>query len=262
MRTVLRSLAAVLVLVAPIGYASQTMVAPHDTVTQVATIDALLAGVYDGHVTCGQLVAHGNTGLGTFDGLDGEMVVIDGVVYQVKADGKVYRPSPDVTTPFAAVVDFRADRLMPIDRPMTFARFKQAIDTLCPNKNIFYAIQVWGTFPYMKTRSVPGQKKPYSPLVEVVKHQPIFEMKNVSGRIVGFRCPPYVKGINVPGYHLHFLSGDKTRGGHILDFTVQGGRVAIDVCHRFVMVLPADSAALGRADLAKDRAGELDKVEK
>ena len=109
---------------------------------------------------------------------------------------------------------------------------------------------------------MPAQKKPYPPLVKVVQQQPIFEMTNVPGRIVGFRCPPYVKGINVPGYHLHFISDDLKTGGHILDFVLKEGLVEIDVCNQFLMVLPEDDSALGQIDLTKDRATELEKVEK
>ena len=259
MRTARRMAVLLLALIVAAGC---TSTAPRDTVMQVSTIDALLAGVYDGHLACGELRRYGDTGLGTFDKLDGEMAMIDGVVYQVKADGKVYRPSPDVSTPFAAVANFRADQTIPIDRPMSMAGLQQEIDKRCPNKNVFYVIQVWGTFSHMKTRSVPAQKKPYPPLVQVVRHQSVFEMENVSGRVVGFRCPPYVKGVNVPGYHLHFISDDLTQGGHILDFTVTQGRAEIDVCNRFFMLLPGDSASLGRADLAKDRAADLEKVER
>lgn len=232
-----------------------------NTVTQVSTIDALLAGVYDGHLTCGKLLRFGDTGIGTFDRLDGEMLVTDGIVYQIKADGKVYKPSSDVLTPFAAVVDFEPDKFIGIDHPMSYSEFEQEIDRQCPDKNSFYAIQANGTFSYMKTRSVPAQEKPYPPLVEVVKEQTVFEMKDVSGRIVGFRCPPYVKGVNVPGYHLHFISYDKQTGGHILDFAVREGNIEIDTCNRFLMLLPEGETDFGRVDLSGDSSKELEKVE-
>jgi acetolactate decarboxylase len=232
-----------------------------NTVTQVSTIDALLAGVYDGHLACGKLLRFGDTGIGTFDRLDGEMLVMDGIVYQIKADGKVYEPSSEVLTPFAAVVDFAPDKFIGIDRPMSHAEFEQEIDRQCPNKNNFYAIQAHGVFSYMKTRSVPAQEKPYPPLVEVVKEQTVFEMKDVSGEIVGFRCPPYVKGVNVPGYHLHFISDDKQTGGHILDFAVTKGSIEIDTCNQFLMLLPEGDSDFGRVDLSGDSSKELEKVE-
>ena len=257
MRTLLR-VGAILLALAGLGGCAGS--APRDTVTQVSTIDALLAGAYDGQLSVRQLLQYGDTGIGTFDKLDGEMVLLDGVVYQVRADGKVYRPPLDLMTPFAAVVHFRADRSFPVARAMSFAQFEQAIDRRCPNKNTFYAIRARGTFARMKTRSVPAQKKPYPALVEVAKRQPVFEMTNVSGRLVGFRCPPFVKGINVPGYHLHFITDDQRAGGHVLDFAMKQGHVELDVCNRFVMLLPHGNGA--PLDLSKDRAAELEQVEK
>jgi acetolactate decarboxylase len=104
-----------------------------------------------------------------------------------------------------------------LDKAEDYGQLEQYLDKLLPTENIFYAIKIEGTFKYIKTRSVPKQNKPYPPLVEVVKNQPTFEFHNVKGTIVGFRCPSYVEGINVPGYHLHFITGDKKAGGHLLE---------------------------------------------
>lgn len=233
-----------------------------DTITQTSTIDALLTGAYDGSMTCGQLLEHGNLGIGTFDHLDGEMVIVDGGLYQIKADGKVYTPAKTLPTPFAAVCSFAADKIVTFDRGADFPAVQRALDEVAPNQNLFCAISISGTFTRMHTRSVPAQNKPYPPLAEVTSHQPEFNMENVSGRIVGFRCPAYVKGINVPGYHLHFLSDDRTCGGHILGFEMAEGRGAVDVCHRFLLILPEDDETFGAVDLSKDRGKELEEVEK
>lgn len=235
--------------------------APVDTVTQVSTIDALLAGVYDGHMACGELLKNGNFGIGTFDGLDGEMVVLDGTVYQVKADGRVYTPGPRLTTPFAAVVRFQPDRALTVEDPLSYDDLKKLLDKEVPDQNIFCGIRIDGRFSFMKTRSVPAQKKPYPTLVEVTKNQPVFEMTDVTGTIVGFRCPPYVKGINVAGYHLHFISRDRTSGGHILAFNSEDAAIRIDACNRFLLVLPKTSDAFSSTDLNIDRESELEKVE-
>lgn len=235
---------------------------PANTLSQISTIDALLAGVYSGEVSLRQLAAMGDTGIGTFDCLDGEMLVLDGKVYQVKADGKVYTPSPETTTPFAAVVYFRPDTTAATPDDLNFSGLQSLLDKYAPDKNLFYAFKIKGAFTSMKTRSVPRQKKPFPPLAEVVKTQPVFEMKNVTGTIVGFRCPAYVQGINVPGYHLHFISADRRRGGHILDFAMrQGARIETDRCSKFFMVLPAAGEGFNQADLKIDRSRELHKVE-
>jgi len=259
MRRIIKIFAVPLVFYLFSGCASTT---PQNVVMQVSTIDALLAGGYDGRLSIRRLLRHGDAGIGTFDKLDGEMVVIDGNVYQVRADGKVYRPSSQMTTPFAAVVHFRADQSISMKAPVTFEDFQQVIDWEFPNKNAFYAIRAHGTFSHMKTRSVPAQKTPYPPLVNVVQHQPVFEMTEVSGSIVGFRCPPFVKGINVPGYHLHFISDDLKSGGHILDFVLKKVQIDIDVCNQFLLLLAEDASEIGMIDLTKDRSGELERVEK
>ena len=235
--------------------------ARHNQLTQVSTIDAILAGTYDGTMTCGDLTRYGDFGIGTFDRLDGEMIILDGTVYQVRADGKVYRPDAFVKTPFAAIVSFESDVTRELPAGTGFASMQKIIDKAASNKNLFSAVRVRGTFNFMKTRSVPAQSKPYPPLVEVTKTQAVFNLKNVAGTIVGFRSPPYVKGINVPGYHLHFISEDMKAGGHILDFELAEGSAGIDLCNRFLLILPEDDR-FGAVNLGIDRSEDLEKAER
>jgi acetolactate decarboxylase len=235
---------------------------PGDTVTQISTIDAILAGSYVGQRSCAELLEHGDFGIGTFDGLDGEMIVLDGRVYQVKADGLVYTPPMSITTPFASVVSFNADFSQEINAATDFKALEQAIDKAVPNMNTFCAIRVTGSFSKMKTRSVPAQQKPYPPLTEVTKNQPVFDFENIDGTIVGFRCPAYVKGVSVPGYHLHFISSDFKAGGHVLGFTLERGSVEIDICNRFLLILPEGESDFGQVDLTVDRSGDLQKAER
>lgn len=229
------------------------------TLTQVSTIDALLSGVYDGSMSLAELKQHGNFGIGTFDALDGEMLLLDGTIYQVRADGSVHTPATG-TTPFASVCQFTPDEIT-TQTPTTYPALQKSLDTTYPNMNLFYAFKITGIFSHMKTRSVPAQKKPFPPLAEVTKNQPMFERANVRGTLVGFRCPPYIKGVNVPGYHLHFLSEDGTFGGHVLEFDLTSGTLSVSTIHDVHLVLPKNSPAFGSADLNKDRSLELKKVE-
>lgn len=233
-----------------------------DTVFQVSTIDALLAGVYDGDLSCHQLLKKGDFGIGTFDRLDGEMIVVDGNVFQVKADGKVYKPELSVNTPFATVCRFNPETSISLIAGLDFESVEELINKQFPNQNLFYAIKIKGHFKTMKTRSVPGQQKPYPPLGEVTKNQPEFEMEDISGTIIGFRCPAFVKGINVPGYHLHFLSDDCTKGGHIMSFQITEGSCDIDVLSTYSLQLPTSVTGFAETDLSKDRSKELKDVEK
>ncbi len=142
-----------------------------------------------------------------------------------------------------------------------YAALKRYLDGLIENKNIFYAIRIDGIFSYLKTRSVPRQQKPYLPLVDVVKHQVTFEFHQSKGTMVGFWCPAYVKGINVPGYHFHFITADRKAGGHVLAGSMQNVTVKIDPIPAFYMVLPQNTA-FDKIDLSGVKQKELEKVEK
>jgi acetolactate decarboxylase len=236
--------------------------ADRETLTQIGTIDALLGGIYDGEFNLRELTGRGDLGVGTFNTLNGEMVMLDGQIYQVTADGKVALADLNGQTPFAAVTYFEADRQIELPAGATFDSLTKAIDAAIPTNNVFYAIKLEGKFTAVKTRSVPAQSRPYRPLVEIAATQPEFDLKDVQGTIVGFRCPAFVAGVNVPGYHLHFLNADKSAGGHLLAFTTAAdGVVKIDETNSFAMLLPHDADFYG-IDLTADKQADLKKVEK
>lgn len=231
-----------------------------DILFQTSTINALLEGIYDGEMTYKELKQHGGFGIGTFNNLDGEMIGLEGKFYQIKADGIAYPVDDSMKTPFAAVTFFESDKTVLLDKTVDYQELRQYLDNLLPTKNIFYAIKIKGRFKYIKTRSVPKQTKPYSPLVEVVKNQPIFEFHNIKGTMVGFRCPIYAKEINVPGYHLHFITEDRKAGGHLLECHLQNVKIEIDYTSEFYMILP-QNAAFYKADLEKEKQQELKRIE-
>jgi acetolactate decarboxylase len=238
-----------------------TLQQDQDTLFQISTINALLDGDYTGSMTFGELKRHGTFGLGTFDKLDGEMIGLEGGFYQIKSDGVAY-PVPDsMTTPFAVVTVFDADKILPVQDGLDYEGLQNYLDEAIPDKSIFYAVKIDGTFNYIKTRSVPKQQEPYPPLVEVVKEQTVFEFHDIEGTIVGFRSPDSVKGVNVPGYHLHFITEDRKAGGHLLACELQDASIAIDYTSEFYMVLPQHESAQQRSDFSKDRSEELKKVE-
>jgi acetolactate decarboxylase len=233
-----------------------------NTITQVSTIDAILAGAYDGQMTCEELLSYGDFGIGTFDRLDGEMILLDGTLYQVRYDGSVCSPTHSLTTPFASVVAFGADISKEVQGGMDYEGLKALVNEAVPNRNVFCAVKIPGRFSALRTRSVPPQDKPYPPLAEVTKHQPLFDLNNLSGTIVGFRSPAYVKGIGVPGYHLHFISDDGKSGGHVLQFALEEGTAEIDICNRLLMILPAGESDFSRIDLTLDRSKDLEESER
>lgn len=232
-----------------------------DAAYQVSTLDALLEGVYDGSATFGELKKHGDFGIGTFDALDGEMIAVDGAFYQVKADGSVLTVGDEAKTPFSMVMFFTPKKILSLSGIKDMDTLMRNLDNGLQTKNAFYAVRIDGTFPYIRTRSVPAQHKPYPGLAEVVRKQAVFEFRNISGTIVGFRAPAYARGINMPGYHFHFISSDRKKGGHLLGCTIDKAALAIKDAYEFQLSIPSEGEFL-RSDLGRDRARELENAER
>lgn len=232
-----------------------------DTLYQTAPIHALMQGVYDGPTTCGELKRHGNLGTGTFNALDGEMVILDGRVWQIPASGHVRPVADSALTPFASVTRFVPEQEIRLSGPIGLEELEKRLDALLPTLNIGYALRMEGEFEYVKTRSVPRQSRPYPRLVEVVKTQPTFELRQVQGTIVGFRLPEYLAGVNVPGYHLHFLTADRSAGGHLLQCRAKKLRIQIDGKDELRMLMP-QGGDFYKSQLGKVSQAELEKVEK
>jgi len=169
---------------------------------QVSNISALMKGCYDGDMTIEQLQLHGDLGLGTFNGLDGEMVVLDGVFYQITADGVAHPITEEMLemrTPFATMTFFEPDQSVAVHGLVNYSQLRRHVDNFLINPNAFYAIRIDGLFRYVKFRSVARQTRPYLPASMIAAHQRTHEFRNVRGTMVGFRLGGYVAGVNVPG---------------------------------------------------------------
>lgn len=233
-----------------------------DNLYQVSTIDALMLGVFDGVQTVGELKHHGDFGIGTFDALDGEMIVLDGVVYQADAGGHINRVADSRTTPFASVTYFSKDRSVTTTAPMNMTVFTAEMEKDLPTGNMIYAVKMHGTFPSVRVRSIPAQERPYPTLSEAVKNQSVYTLTGTTGTVIGFYTPVFFSGVNVPGYHIHYLDDDHTAGGHILDITVPEGTVVeYDITPEFSMMLPTSGDFTG-VDLSQDLSQDLARVEK
>jgi acetolactate decarboxylase len=230
-----------------------------DRLYQVSTSSALVEGVCDGAVEVGTLRKYGDLGIGTFEQLDGEMVVVDGRVFQVRCDGSVREVADSVLTAFATVARFRPDAEVLLKRCPHFATVTEAFDQLRPTNNLFFSLRVDGYFDYVRTRAtcrmVPGTK-----LIDTAAVQPEFEYRNVYGTLVGFWLPEYSKTLSIPGYHLHFLSEDHMAGGHLLE--CRGAELTLQLQRgtRFNLLLPETSSFLD-ADLRRDPSEDLEKAE-
>jgi acetolactate decarboxylase len=229
---------------------------------QVSTIDALMQGVFDGVQPVGEIRRHGDFGIGTFDALDGEMIVLDGIVYQARADGHISTAADSQTVPFATVTYFDRDHTASTDRPMNLSVFSSAMEEKLPTGNMVYAVRMHGTFPFMKVRAIPAQHKPYPTLAAASANQSVYTYADTTGTVVGFYTPVFFKGLNVAGYHLHFISDDRKTGGHILDLTVpQNTTVEYDITPGFAMALPTSGDFTG-ANLSQDLSSDLARIEK
>jgi acetolactate decarboxylase len=228
---------------------------------QYCTLQALLDGVYDGDLTYEALSRHGDFGLGTFNALDGEMIALDGKFYQIRSDGAAV-PVPDsLKTPFAEVTFFKADRTLNLDKPLDYSRLEAFLKQGLPSLNLAYALRIEGVFSYVKARSVPRQQPPYPPLTVAAAKQSLFEFHDVKGVLVGFWLPQYLAGVNVSGYHLHFITADRKAGGHLLDCRIERGKAQIGRLGEFFLKLPR-TAEFYQRDLTGNREKEIGRVEK
>jgi acetolactate decarboxylase len=204
----------------------------------VSTIDQLSKGNYKGIYALKGLHQYGDFGLGTFDGLDGEMVVLDGQFYQITSDGKVQLAHDEMKTPFIALTYFDVTDKFAVDVAMDEAAFAKYLESHLPDSNLFYAVRVKGTFAALTVRSVPKQQEPYPLLSEVIKNrQKVFNLGQAQGTMVGFWCPASAAGMNVAGGHFHFLTDDRKVGGHVLKFTTDHVIVEIDEIKEFHALL-------------------------
>lgn len=192
---------------------------------QGGTFAALYAGNYNQVATVGQIKEKGNFGLGVFDLLDGEMMMLDGVVYQMSSNGKVTKVKNDAGSPFYAVTNFSADNEKELRIINSLQRLDGELDGYRKRNDVIYAIKIEGDFRQIKTAAFARQYYPYPTLTEAAKDQAVFTYENVSGTLIGFWLPDSMGTLNQSGYHFHFLSADKQKGGHVLEMQLDEGLV-------------------------------------
>lgn len=224
-----------------------------------APINALVEGLYVENTTMAEVKRHGDFGLGTFNFLDGEMVLLDGNAYQIRFDGKVYHVEDNEKSPFACVTFFNPDTIDEIENSDDAKGFNDLLDDLRPSENMLYAIRIDGTFGYVKTRAVPRSEN-YRPLVEATKNQPVFDFHDVRGCLAGFYTPSFMESLNAPGYHIHFLSEDRQHGGHMIECVLRKVRIGIQHVPKLDVGLPMTLDYL-TTDLTRNVGKDLDKAE-
>ena len=228
---------------------------PLHTLFQVSTSGALVQGVYERAVSSNLLLNYGDFGLGTFENLDGEMVVLDGAIYQVRSDGKVTKIEKDVGTPFAVVTHFVADQDQMIENASSVKDLTKICDRYRDSDNLFYAFRIDGHFGQVHTRAMRETLEGL-PLAKAAAIQPEFEFTGVDGTLVGIWAPQFSSTLNIAGYHFHFLSEDRSKGGHLLECSGKHLRMRVERLNDFHLSLPESEEFL-RADLTKDTSTDL-----
>ena len=204
---------------------------------------AINRGVYDGPVTIGDLKRHGDFALGTFSGIDGELVGLNGKYYQIGAQGKINQAADAWTTPYATVTFFQPDKVISISKPLGYQELQANLNSQLPTPNIFYAMKVTGKFESIKARSLTKLNKPYptTPYSTITQNEPTFEFSNVDGTLLVIVSPSYTGELSYPGYHAHFVSSDGKYGGHVLDCRLISGQVEVASLPNFTVNLPQNS---------------------
>ena len=211
-------------------------------VYQTSTMAALLDGIYDGDVTVAELLTHGDFGLGTFNHLDGEMIVLDGVCHHLRSDGSASVAAQSECTPFAAVTWFKPQTAISVSARASRQDIVTLIDHAVKSVNLIHAIRIEGAFSAVKTRTVRAQTPPYPPMKQATADDPVTEFRGVQGTLAGYRTPDYEERISVAGYHVHFINQPQTEGGHCFDFELDHGQIAISTSSELHLSLPRTEA--------------------
>lgn len=226
----------------PIPTTEDTPIAKNDTYYHYSIWWAFVNKVFDADLSVETLKANGDTGLGSFNRLDGEMVMIDGVAYRVREDGTISEGADNDTIVYANAAFFEEEMSFEVleNDSLNVEKLQHRILQEVPSRNFFYVFKVKGKFDYMKCGGLTKQEPPFEEGLDVlIPNRPVFEENDVSGTIVGFYCPDFIGNINVKGFHFHFISDDKKLGGHVMDFnTSQPLEVQVDKKTDYHFVLP------------------------
>ncbi len=236
-----------------------------EVITQVSLLQGLLDGDYYGSVTIGDLKKFGDIGIGTFDKLNGELIMVDGVVYRAKAEGNglVEVPKDSETIPFSNVTFFDVDYSEEVKNVGSFNNLVDILNAEMQKQGVnrFYFVRIDGVFNTVNARSEYPQEEPYKTLVEVLAvDQVSYTFNNIEGTIVALYCPEYMKELNNFGWHMHFVSKDKTVGGHLFDVNIKSATIGYDYTDNFAMKLPTNDK-FKSIDFSKDRQEEVESAE-
>lgn len=231
---------------------------------QISTLQALALGYTRTVISAEELLKEGDTGLGTFEDLNGEMIVMDGQCYRADQDGHVSVVSPETGVPFAAVARLYGEQQFPMENMADISAVKEELTRKIEERfglNSMHVVKIDGEFAKVDARSEAPYRSHHVSLKEILdKNQKAFIFENIRGSLVGVYFPDYMDGINMPGWHLHFLSQDRTLGGHVFDVSIKDAKAMVDKITNMMINLPKE-AAFDTYSLKQDLQEEIESVE-
>jgi acetolactate decarboxylase len=231
----------------------------HHTIWQLSTSTAVVEGVFGEALKVSDLPEHGDFGIGTFEHLDGEGILLDGICWQARADGSLIQAPLDEGIPFWIASRFQSERHFALNDVQSLEQLGELLDPFRPSANLFVAIRITGRFDQVLVRSVSPVEEGAT-LLDAAKAQTTFRHHAIQGTLVGFWSPTHASSLNIPGYHLHFLSDDRRHGGHLLDLKADSLQVDFDFESNLRLALPETREFL-MADLSGDPTSALEQAE-
>ena len=214
-----------IIIIAAFLFITAPLFCKEHTLFQLSDLNRLFKGDYSVTEKCSDVLKEGDFGIGTFEALDGEMLVLDGIVYRIRSDGKAYKAEDAALCPYIQITTFTNGKGIKLTRVSDYKALETVLNGLLENKeSLYFAIKISGDFNYLKVRSIPKQNPPYPPLQDVIKLQSIYEHKNAKGTMAGFFTPEKDRN-PAPAFHFHFIDSEKNFGGHVLELNVKNATV-------------------------------------
>lgn len=215
---------------------------------QHGTLGTLMAGLLEGTASINDLLEHGDLGIATLTGSDGEVIFVDGKAYHANEHKEFIELTGDEMTPYATVTKFKADSSFKTSNKNQEEVFDE-VKKQMTSENMFSAVKISGTFKKMHVRMMPGQEPPYTRLIDSARRQPEETRENIKGSIVGFFTPELFHGIGSAGFHIHFANDDRNLGGHVLDFIVDDVTVEIQNFETFEQHFPINNKTFTETEI-------------
>lgn len=228
---------------------------------QHGTLGTLMAGLLEGTASINDLLEHGDLGIATLTGSDGEVIFVDGKAYHANEHKEFIELTGDEMTPYATVTKFKADSSFKTSNKNQEEVFDE-VKKQMKSENMFSAVKISGTFKKMHVRMMPGQEPPYTRLIDSARRQPEQTETYIKGSVVGFFTPELFHGVGSAGFHVHFANDDRNFGGHVLDFEIEDVKVEIQNFETFEQYFPINDEIFNKTDIDyKDIAEEIREAE-